>query len=549
MEALALTRCPVYGERAMQADVIVPVYRDTAMTVRCLQSVLEHGGASLRSLIVVADVSPEPDMREALASLSLSDGRMRVIHNEQNMGFVATCNRGLAERRGDAVLLNNDTIVTSGWLCELAAVVHFDDHTACASPLSNNATFFSVPEFPVETPADRVDSELVRAACAGLPRWTEMPTAHGFCLYMRGEALDSVGHLDPIFSPGYEEENDWVMRAQAKGLVAKRANRAFVYHLGSQSFRKDRLELQARNALILERRHPHYRDQGERSFFSLDARLAAHAVRVQSTGKVRVALDLRHLPRNQANTADDTLGLARGLAALPEIDLTMIVHEAGQAADVPGRIVSGDESLLDVEIIHRPAQVFDPTELGLLFRSPAHVIVSYPDLNVYRAQAVFGNQDVANCYRAMSALVLSAAQMTITVSEEARREIVAEFGLPIEEVAVIPLRAAFDESNEVADGSLRDQGPKRAAQLRWEQTARLTLAAYRSAIIRPFERSLRARRLMHDVISSWSAGGYYARSDLGPGLRKSWRDLNRALQVRVRREFGRFGFNTGKRSG
>jgi hypothetical protein len=175
--------------------------------------------------------------------------------------------------------------------------------------------------------------------------------------------------------------------------------------------------------------------------------------------------------------------------------------------------------------------------------------VSYPDLNVYRAQAVFGNQDVANCYRAMSALVLSAAQMTITVSEEARREIVAEFGLPIEEVAVIPLRAAFDESNEVADGSLRDQGPKRAAQLRWEQTARLTLAAYRSAIIRPFERSLRARRLMHDVISSWSAGGYYARSDLGPGLRKSWRDLNRALQVRVRREFGRFGFNTGKRSG
>ena len=72
------------------------------------------------------------------------------------------------------------------------------------------------------------------------------------------------------------------------------------------------------------------------------------------------------------------------------------------------------------------------------------------------------------------------------------------------------------------------------------------MAAYRSAIIRPSERSLRGRRLMHDVISSWSAGGYYARSELGPGLRKSWRDLNRALQVRVRREFGRFGFNTSK---
>jgi GT2 family glycosyltransferase len=529
----------------MQADVIVPVYRDTEMTVRCLRSVLEHGGSSLRSLMVVVDVSPEPDMGEALASLALSDERMRVIHNEHNMGFVATCNRGLAERRGDAVLLNSDTIVTPGWLCELAAVVHSDDHTACASPLSNNATFFSVPEFALETPADRIDCENVRAACAGLPRWTEMPTAHGFCLYMRGEALDRVGHLDPIFSPGYEEENDWVMRAQAKGFVAKRANRAFVYHLGSQSFRKDRLELQARNARILEQRHPHYRDQAERSFFSLDARLAAHAVRVRSTGKVRVALDLRHLPRNQAPTVDDAIGLARALAALPEIDLTMIVHEAGQAVDVPGRIVSGDEPLLDVEVIHRPAPVFDPADLGLLFRSPSHVIISYPDLNAYRAQAVFANQDVASCYRAMSALALSASQMTITISEEARREIVAEFGLPIEEVAVIPLGAAFDE---VADESLGDRVPKHAVQLRWERAARLTTAAYRSAIIRPSERSLRARRLMHDVISSWSAGGYYTHSELGPGLRKSWRDLNRAFHVRVRREFGRFGFNSGKRS-
>ena len=28
----------------LQADVIVPVYRDTGMTVRCLESVLAHSG-------------------------------------------------------------------------------------------------------------------------------------------------------------------------------------------------------------------------------------------------------------------------------------------------------------------------------------------------------------------------------------------------------------------------------------------------------------------------------------------------------------------------
>src|SRR5271155_4696018 len=96
---------------SIQADVIVPVYRDTAMTMCCLESVLAHSGATLRSLIVVDDVSPETDMRTALANLARSDGRVLVLYNKENVGFVATCNRGLAERGGDAVLLNSDTIV------------------------------------------------------------------------------------------------------------------------------------------------------------------------------------------------------------------------------------------------------------------------------------------------------------------------------------------------------------------------------------------------------------------------------------------------------
>ena len=188
MEVITPNRRRLAGENPMadkaRADVIVPVYRDTAMTVQCLESVLAHSGETLRSLIAVVDLSPEPDMGDALAKLASSDTRMRVLHNEQNVGFVATCNRGLAERAGDAVLLNSDTIVTPGWLAELAAVAHADSRTACVSPLSNNATFFSVPEFAVETVAERVERELVRSACAGLPRWTEMPTAHGFCLVL-----------------------------------------------------------------------------------------------------------------------------------------------------------------------------------------------------------------------------------------------------------------------------------------------------------------------------------------------------------------------------
>jgi glycosyltransferase involved in cell wall biosynthesis len=692
-----------------KADVIVPVYGDTAMTMRCLESVLAHGGTTLRSLIIVNDCSPEADMIDSLEKLAQADTRVNLLHNEQNLGFVGTCNRGLAGRAGDAVLLNSDTIVTPGWLDELAAVAHLDSRTACVSPLSNNATIYSVPAFAAETPADRVDRQVVRTACARLPRWTEMPTSHGFCLYMGGQVLDLVGYLDPVFSPGYDEENDWVMRAQAMGFMAKRANHAFVYHLGSQSFREEKLKLQKRNALVLAQRHPHYAVQVQRFHHTLDAQFVAHAVRVESTGKLRVALDMRHLPRMQVGTGTYAVALARSLAALPEIELTMIVREPGQAANLPGRIVSEEGPLLDVDVIHKPAQVFDPADLALLFRTPAHVIITHLDLIAYRAQLVFSNQEAASHYRATSALALSAAQMTIAISDDARREIITEFGLPPEEIVVTPLGVECDEQKLVpggdrsvvgelvspgryflsvatdfphknlrnlidafailrrrwsspgeppglilvgsrtsirdgcyrnlaldspagvtyvgsvtdgqlrslyrsaealvfpsvyegfglpileamavgtpvialplssvpevggdavlyADGTspldlvrameqlatapalrdeLRHRGRLRAAHFQWERTARLTLAAYRSTVFQPSERSLRARRLLLDVLANWADSEFGAPTSSELGIRNAWRDLNRAFGLRVRREFGRFRFNHNRQS-
>ncbi len=563
---------------ARKADVIVPVYRDTGMTLRSLESVLAHSGATLRSLIAVDDRSPEPGMQEALARLALSDSRMQVIQNHTNLGYVAACNRGLAERGGDAVLLNSDTIVTPGWLDELADVAHSDPHTACASPLSNHASICSVPAFGEETAADLIDEEAVRRVSSGLPRWTEIPTAHGFCIYLRGSVLDLVGPLDVLFSPGYNEENDWVMRAQAMGFTAKRANHAFVYHLGSQSFGPEKIALEERNGRLLAERHPHYRAQVDRFHFLLDSRVAAQAVRVESNGAIRVALDLRHLPPDPVGTETYASSLARALAEMPEIELSLIVRHENQAMGIPARLVFEHTRLEDVEIIHRPAQVFDPADLCLLFQSPVHVAITHLDLIAHRAQGVFPSQAEANRYRATSALILPAVQSVIAISEDARQEIVAEFGLPSPEIAVTPLGVDHDRfADHLHDASdqlpdLRARGASGARTFRWEETARLTVAAYRSAILRPSERSLRARRQLHDVILAWANLGATGptsaetacevsvppetpccevsvpaetpSSEVSPlpashGIRTAWRDLNQAVHARVRRDLGR----------
>lgn len=421
------------------ADVIVPVYRDVAMTLRCLESVLEHGGETLRSLIAINDRSPEPAMAAELDTLARRDGRMRVIHNEANLGFVGTCNRGIAGSKGDVVLLNSDTIVTPGWLRELAEVAHEDDRTACVTPLSNNATICSVPEIPNGGDDAEVDADLVKAACARLPRWTEMPTGVGFCLYMTAQALDLVGGLDPIFAPGYNEENDWIKRAQAVGLRSLRANHAFVYHLGSVSFGGHKNELEARNSRILQERHPHYLPQVMRFLGSLDCHLAAHATRVESSRCLRVALDFRHVPPNSVGTSVYAVQLAKALSRLPDVKLTLVVRDPKQAGGIDARVVRADARLDDVEVLHRPAQVFDPSDLELLLGSPAHLVVSWLDMIAHRVQGNFADQAQADEYRTTSYMTMQAAQATIAISEHARREIAAEYGIPGEEIHVTPL--------------------------------------------------------------------------------------------------------------
>src|SRR5207249_11872567 len=138
------------------ADVVIPVYADVEVTRACIESVLWMSGEAVRRVIVVNDCAPDPAMAVMLEGLAQAHPAMVLLTNEQNLGFVGSANRGLAARHGDAVLLNSDTLVTPGWLEELLAVAYDEDRVACVSPLSNNATIYSVPTFGQGTTADRV---------------------------------------------------------------------------------------------------------------------------------------------------------------------------------------------------------------------------------------------------------------------------------------------------------------------------------------------------------------------------------------------------------
>ena len=59
-----------------------------------------------------------------------------------------------------------------------------------------------------------------------------IPKPNTTCIYLRGDILDAVGLLDPAFHSVSISIDDWILRAETLGFMAKRANHACVHQLG-----------------------------------------------------------------------------------------------------------------------------------------------------------------------------------------------------------------------------------------------------------------------------------------------------------------------------
>lgn len=243
-------------------DIVVPVFNARELVEGCLRSVLAHATGDYR-LVIVDDASTDLELKRVLAGVSETHANVRVLTNEQNLGFVGSANRGMRAARGrDVLLLNSDTEVFEGFLDGLVECAYSNDRIGLVSPLSNNATILSVPEFCRE---NGLGADVTASDVAGVVRDSskrrrpEIVTPHGFCLYMKSRFLNEVGVFDAEhFGRGFGEENDLGERAKSAGWRIVAADDVYVWHAGKASFGDEGRALEKKNAQVLERLHPGY---------------------------------------------------------------------------------------------------------------------------------------------------------------------------------------------------------------------------------------------------------------------------------------------------
>ena len=251
-------------------SVLVPVYNGFNVFELLARSLFEAYPTPdpLLRFVFIDDASPDPSVRQFLASALFERPDVVRLENTANRGFIGTVNRGL-ERFAlgadgtDVVILNADTQVYGRLFETLQEVAYRLPNVASVTPLTNNGTIASLLNWPEGGDLHSLlDPALVASAVEEASHrapQVDLPTGVGFCMYMTRAAVEAVGGFDPVFGKGYGEENHWCLTAASRGFVNLLTTEAFVYHHGSQSFGDEvRRQYLEKNLALLNSFHPGY---------------------------------------------------------------------------------------------------------------------------------------------------------------------------------------------------------------------------------------------------------------------------------------------------
>jgi GT2 family glycosyltransferase/glycosyltransferase involved in cell wall biosynthesis len=225
-------------------DIVICVHDALADVRACLESLLRTTTPPFR--LVLIDDGSGAETRDYLVAFA-DDQAATLVRNETARGYTAAANQGLRLTSGEfIVLLNSDTVLTGGWLDRLVACAESDPRTGLVGPLSNTASWQSVPSELAEDgdwaanplPAGQTVegmADLVFQASPGV--YPRIPFLNGFCLLIRREVITAIGVFDETTFPrGYGEENDFCMRARRAGFSTVVAGDTYVWHSQSRSF-------------------------------------------------------------------------------------------------------------------------------------------------------------------------------------------------------------------------------------------------------------------------------------------------------------------------
>lgn len=313
----------------------------------------------------------------------------------------------------DVVLLSAPCRVTAGWLERLRDAARADTNTATASALSDREGPLAVTD--LNGGAGDIDARASQVAQRSRKLRPRLNVAVGPCIYVRREALELVGALDPTLPVEVAVEVDFAERCLGSGLAHVAADDVIVERLlSAPSSGTGGIAVAASDVLAFAL--DALREPEERMWVTIDARALDGAVtgtQVHIVELIRAlaqtdALRLRVLVR-EARIDRETLGLLRGLPDTEVLDEDQLGEETPRSA-----------------LVHRPQQAFAAEDVAIAMQLGERLVISQLDLIAYRNPAYFPDAGAWRDYRRASRHGIVASERVVVFSEHTRGELLSE---------------------------------------------------------------------------------------------------------------------------
>jgi GT2 family glycosyltransferase len=211
------------GTHQPTISVIVVNLNGEDFLLSCIASALAQDPAP--EIIVVDNGSTD----NSVELIGRTYPHVKVIRNEENLGFAGPANQGAALASGELLLfLNNDARLMPGTLARLVDVLQADPKVAACEPTMRRSdgrwdsagSMFTKTGFLYNVTEDDISSSRF-----GPYRFS----LKGACLLVRADLFNRAGRFDDSYF-AYFEETDLCWRLLAMGYRLKHVDNAFLIH-------------------------------------------------------------------------------------------------------------------------------------------------------------------------------------------------------------------------------------------------------------------------------------------------------------------------------
>ena len=213
-------------QEKIDVSIIIPVHNQFQFTKNCLHSISKNTKGNYE-VIIVDDASTDETVNQLIDIANLT-----IIENNDNLGFIESCNKGARTSNGKYILfLNNDTLVSDNWLTPLLDLIKKDDVGAVGSKLVypdgklqeagaiiwNDASGWN---YGRQDNPEKPEFNFIR----------EVDYCSGAALLVKRELFEKIGGFDTRFKPAYYEDADLCFSIQKLGYKVLYQPKSMVIH-------------------------------------------------------------------------------------------------------------------------------------------------------------------------------------------------------------------------------------------------------------------------------------------------------------------------------